>query len=131
MSETAFQVNMTADEFLEHEDFVAPRYSTSDAARPFARSKSEPLFCVFHEMGGQRLTRPFAAVVEPDEDGFLAASTRLPQLYGAGDSQDEALQMLEREVLSLRADLRGDREFSEEWDDVRDFLAELFDDGEL
>jgi hypothetical protein len=118
------------DEFVQNENFVPPSYSTSDAAPPFARSKSEPLFCVFREIGGLGLTRPLAVVVEPDEDGFIARSPPLPQLYGAGDSQEEALEMFEREVLSLRADLQSDREFSDGWTEVAELLAELFGDGE-
>lgn len=129
MSEST--TTFASEEFLLNDGSEQTGYYWPGASAPFAAGKNEPEVHLLREVGGLALARTLAVVVEPDEDGFIARATMLPQLYGAGDSPAEALAMFEREVLSLRADFHGNRELSDDWDDVRELLAELFDDGEF
>jgi len=69
----------------------------------------------------KRLSKPLDAVVEPDDDGFIARLTDIP-LYGFGDDPIEAVETLKYEVESLYNELLEDDEFSHEWLIIKDFL---------
>ena len=71
----------------------------------------------------KHLRSPLDAVLEPDETGFIARTTEFP-LYGHGDTPEEAVEMLKREIESLHRDLMEDNEFSEEWLRIKAFLLE-------
>lgn len=70
-------------------------------------------------IGDSLLSYPFVAWVEPDDDGFIARCREVPQVYGFGASQDEALAMLTSELANLREDLNGSDDFPDEYLSVR------------
>jgi hypothetical protein len=69
------------------------------------------------------LGAPLDAVVEPDDNGFIARTTDIP-IYGYGDDPIEAVDALRCEIESLYNDLLEDDEFTEEWLKVKEFLSE-------
>ena len=66
---------------------------------------------------------PIDAIVEPDDDGFIARTTDIP-LYGYGDDPIEAVEALESEIESLYDDLTVDDEFTDEWLKIKEFLQQ-------
>ncbi len=73
-----------------------------------------------------RLRSPLDAVVEPDDDGFIARTTDIP-LFGFGDDPIEAVNALKCEIESLYNDLMEDENFSEEWLEIKIFLRDRID----
>lgn len=69
----------------------------------------------------KRLRTPLDAIVEQDDDGFIARITDVP-LYGYGDDPVEAIDALKCEIESLYDDLMEDDDFTEEWLTIKDFL---------
>ncbi|MFH1674320.1 MAG: hypothetical protein ABIF87_12965 [Pseudomonadota bacterium] len=67
------------------------------------------------------LRTPLDAIVEQDDDGFIARITDIP-LYGYGDDPVEAIDALKCEIESLYDDLMEDDDFTEEWLAIKDFL---------
>lgn len=67
------------------------------------------------------LRTPLDAIVEQDDDGFIARITDVP-LYGYGDDPVEAIDALKCEIESLYDDLMEDDDFTEEWLTIKDFL---------
>ena len=72
-------------------------------------------------MPTKRLRTPLDAIVEQDDDGFIARITDVP-LYGYGDDPVEAIDALKCEIESLCDDLMEDDDFTEEWLTIKDFL---------
>jgi len=70
------------------------------------------------------LTRPITVVVENDEQDFLARSPDLPQLYGYGKTESDALAFLVEEIESLWDDLSEDDDFAPSWAPVREYLKD-------
>ena len=66
---------------------------------------------------------PLDAVLEPDENGYIARTAEIP-LYGVGDTPEEAIEMLKREVESLYDDLQEGEQFAEDWLGIKRFLTE-------
>jgi hypothetical protein len=64
--------------------------------------------------------------VEPDGDGFIAVPPILP-LFGFGESPRDAIEHLREEIESLYQDLQADVNYSDDWRDVRSFLASIID----
>ena len=69
------------------------------------------------------LQRPLSVLVEADDAAYIARCPDLPQLYGYGESEHEAVESLRREIESLWADLQEDAEFSDEFLAVKQILA--------
>lgn len=67
------------------------------------------------QLEGRELLLPFTVSLEPDDDGFLAKCFEVPQVYGFGETRNEALSMLERELVSLNRDLQEDDAFAPEF----------------
>ncbi len=71
----------------------------------------------------KKLRQPIDVVVEPDGDNYLARCPALP-LYGYGASEDEAIEMLKREIESVYEDLMEDDSFTDDWKPIKDYLEE-------
>ena len=67
------------------------------------------------------LKAPIEAVVERDEDLFLARTLEIP-LYGHGEDVVEAVDALKYELESLYDDLMEDNKFTDEWLKIKEFL---------
>jgi len=80
-------------------------------------------FIKIQRLPNKNLKIPLDAIVEFDEAGYLARATDLP-VYGYGDDSIEAIEMLKREIESLYNDLMADDDFSDEWIEIKKFLAE-------
>lgn len=90
------------------------------------RSTSALLSAVsVHSLLGHDLIRAFNVLVEADESAFLARAPDLPQLYGHGDTPQEAVDSLIDNVESLWEDLNADENFTDEWLLARDYLNSL------
>ena len=63
-------------------------------------------------------------VVTPDDDAYHASCREIPQLYGAGDTPEEAAAMLRREIISLRNDLLESNNFPPEFLAIKKWFAE-------
>lgn len=59
-----------------------------------------------YSIGEFALDVPLRLVMEDDDGGKHVCCLELPMLYGFGDSEEEALAMLDRDILSLLDDLR-------------------------
>ena len=68
-----------------------------------------------------KLRLPLDAIVEPDDQMFIARSVDLP-LYGTGDDPLEALNNLKMEIESLYDDLNQDDEYTPDWLRIKAFL---------
>ncbi|MCR5813473.1 MAG: hypothetical protein K6G15_03125 [Desulfovibrio sp.] len=75
---------------------------------------------------GYKLTASIRVHVEDDDTGKHASCLEIPQVYGFGETESEALAMLEREILSLYEDLQEDVPLSEEYRLLREQLDALF-----
>jgi hypothetical protein len=80
-------------------------------------------FIKINLLPSKNLSVPLDAVVEPDDNGFIARTTDIP-IYGYGDDPIEAVDALRCEIESLYNDLMEDDEFTEEWLKVKEFLSE-------
>ena len=67
------------------------------------------------------LTMPIEAVVERDEEQFLARTIEIP-LYGHGEDFIEAVDALKCEIESLYEDLMEDDNFTDEWLKIKEYL---------
>jgi hypothetical protein len=67
------------------------------------------------------LKAPIQAVVERDEEIFLARALEIP-LYGQGEDVVEAVDSLKCEIESLYDDLMEDDNFTDEWLKIKEFL---------
>jgi hypothetical protein len=72
------------------------------------------------------LKQPITALLEKDDDGFIARSTDVP-VYGFGDDPYEATTNLRHELESLYFDLLEDDNFSPDWLDIKKFLVSIVD----
>lgn len=79
-------------------------------------------FIKIQRLPNKNLKIPLDAIVDFDETGYLARATDLP-VYGYGDDPVEAIEMLKREIESLYNDLMADDDFSDEWVEMKKFLA--------
>ena len=80
-------------------------------------------FVKIHFLPHKHLSCPLDAVLEPDENGYIARTAEIP-LYGVGDTPEEAIEMLKREVESLYDDLQEGEQFTEDWLGIKRFLTE-------
>jgi predicted RNase H-like HicB family nuclease len=85
-------------------------------------------FIKIHFLPHKRLLCPLDAVLEPDENGYIARTAEIP-LYGAGDTPEKAVDMLKREIESLYDDLQENDQFTEEWLRIKKFLLECIADS--
>jgi hypothetical protein len=69
------------------------------------------------------LRKPFPVVLECDGSQLLARSPDLP-LYGVGESYQDAMDMLIREIESLYDDLVNDENVTAEWSQAKSILLE-------
>jgi predicted RNase H-like HicB family nuclease len=87
-----------------------------------ARRRVEDTAIHLHRIGRLNFFSPLSVLVARDGDGYLAKAPDLPEVYGCGDTAQEAVEMLQEEIVSLYDDLRGDDEFTPDWDAVREFF---------
>jgi len=66
-------------------------------------------------------------LVERDGYGMIATYPAIPQLYGFGETEEEAIAMLKREIRSLRADLEDGTPVSSEFETLKPILILLAD----
>ena len=84
-------------------------------------------FIKIHFLPHKRLRIPLDAVLEPDENGYIARTAEIP-LYGSGGTPEEAVDMLKREIESLYNDLMEDDQYSDEWLRIKVFLKDCIAD---
>lgn len=88
----------------------------------FPIDEAEYLYAV----AGKKLTTPLRIFFEDDDTGFHVSCFELPQLYGFGETKDEAREMLDREICSLYKDIKDDTHLSDEFVVVRNLLTQMF-----
>ena len=76
------------------------------------------------ELSTKALKYPIFVVLSIDEGEVIAITPELP-LYGSGDSPQEALDMLKREIESLYFDLTSDDNFTDDWDKMKRYLMNI------
>ncbi|GJQ57485.1 MAG: hypothetical protein D8M57_18140 [Candidatus Scalindua sp. AMX11] len=84
-------------------------------------------FIKLNRLPNKKLLSPLDAIVEPDDDGYIARTTDLP-LYSFGDDIVEAVDSLKHEIESLYNDLMENDEFTEDWLRIKSFLKERITD---
>lgn len=65
-----------------------------------------------YQINGLSLKSSFMGGLAQDDDGFIAKCFEVPQLYGYGDTREEARQNLNIELSTLYSDLMEDDNFS-------------------
>jgi hypothetical protein len=75
----------------------------------------------------KRILRPIEAILEQDEDGFIARTIEIP-LYGHGLDPVDAIQSLKHEVESLYDDLMEDDEYTDYWLKIKEYLKNAISD---
>ncbi len=80
-------------------------------------------FVKINRLQSRILKTPLDAVIEPDEDGYIARTIDLP-LYGYGDDPIEAVDALKDEISSLYDDLMEDDKMTPEWLMIKDILKD-------
>lgn len=75
-------------------------------------------------INGLGLKSAFLGNIDQDGDGFIAKCFEVPQVYGYGDSKDEARASLERELSSIYTDLMEDDNFSSDLIELKSLLNE-------
>jgi predicted RNase H-like HicB family nuclease len=79
--------------------------------------------------GQIELRHPLVVTIESDDDAYIARCSDVPQLFGLGESVDEAKNALGREIESLWHDLNEDDELTDEWRATRDRLSKIIGDA--
>lgn len=74
-------------------------------------------------IGSKNIQTPLRILLEDDDTGVHVSCFELPQVYGFGETEEEALAMLDREIISLNEDLHDGSELSTEFELVRDLLG--------
>ena len=69
-----------------------------------------------------KLFVPLSISVVPDDTGFHVSCFETPQIYGFGETTEEAIEMYEREILSMQDDLNSDMQFSQEYINLKFLL---------
>lgn len=82
-----------------------------------------------YKLRRKKLLYPLYATLQPDGDGFVA-QIRWLRLYGSGQTTEEAIQALKREVESLYADLMEDDDFTPGWLRIKARLNAYFQNGQ-
>lgn len=75
-----------------------------------------------HSIGEMPLEMPLRVFAEDDDTGKHIACLELPMLYGCGETEQEAMEMLDREILSLYEELKGPGEFPPEYQAAANFI---------
>ena len=70
------------------------------------------------------LRKPLTAIVEPDNEGYIARTIDLP-LYGYGDTEKEAVDNLKYEIETTYNELIQTTQLSEEWLRHKKFLQKI------
>jgi len=70
------------------------------------------------------LKQPLTAIVEPDDEGYIARTIDLP-LYGYGDTEKEAIGNLKYEIETTYNELMQTTQLSEEWIKHKKFLQKI------
>lgn len=105
--------------FLRVNEVVAER---TDFPIPYSQAQE------VYEIGGKKLHVPFhVAVVDDDPEGKFAKYFEVPQVYGCGETEPEALDMLNREVIFTYNDLKENRRETPEFAALRNFFNCVFD----
>lgn len=66
-------------------------------------------------IGSVELFTPLRIFIDDDDSGKYVSCLELPQIYGFGETEEEALAMLDREILSLMDDVRNADNIAEEY----------------
>ena len=83
--------------------------------------KSHLGFIKINVLPNKKLRESLDAVVETDDEGFIARTTDIP-LYGYGDDPIEAIDNLKCEIETLFDDLMEHDQFADEWLEIKKFL---------
>lgn len=73
-----------------------------------------------------RLNTPLTAIIEYDEEGFVANLVDIP-IYGTGSDRTEALQTLKLQIEDVYDELMEDDNFSDEWLNYKRFLLDVIE----
>jgi predicted RNase H-like HicB family nuclease len=68
---------------------------------------------------------PLSVTVERDEDEFIAQTPEFPRLYGSGDTDTEAIDMLLEDIGNLYNELQADDNFSPEFLTMKEKFTKL------
>lgn len=79
-----------------------------------------------NRIGTNFIRTPLRILLEDDDTGVHVSCFELPQVYGFGETEDEALAMLDREIVSLNEDLHDGSALSTEFELVRTLLDMVF-----
>lgn len=77
-------------------------------------------------IGHREISAPLRILIEDDDTGKHISCFELPQVYGFGETEKEALEMLDREIVSLYADLQEGIAVSKEYEVLKIFLDMVF-----
>ena len=79
-----------------------------------------------NRIGETFIQAPLRILLEDDDTGVHVSCFELPQVYGFGETEDEALAMLDREIISLNKDLHDGGKISREFELVKILLDMVF-----
>lgn len=77
-----------------------------------------------YDIAGKKLITPLHIFIEDDDTGKHIDCREFPMLYGFGETEEEAIEMLDREILSLCEDAREFPDLPMEYK-LADLLARL------
>lgn len=80
------------------------------------------------KLNGRTLVIPLHIAITQDLEGWHVACLEFPQIYGFGDTQEEAVAMFDRESYSLYEELNGEEPLSRELEEVRNMLDRIYND---
>jgi predicted RNase H-like HicB family nuclease len=109
--------------YFEVPEIISPERRFWKFLRDYSSQATLTLRSSLTKLVTKQLRQPINIVIEEDDGGYLARCPALP-LYGCGDSVDEAVGMLQREIESLYEDLLEDDSFTEDWRPVKAYLEE-------
>lgn len=79
-----------------------------------------------NQIGNHTLFSPMSIIIEEDDGSVIARTPDIPMLYGSGDSPFEAVEMLKREIMSLKEDVNvDDSQLGEQLVAVKRYLARI------
>ena len=78
-------------------------------------------------IGMLRMKSPLVGFIDTDEDGFITKCLEIPQVFGFGDTPDEAIENLYIEISTLYNELLLNDDFSEEFIALKQTLCEAIE----
>lgn len=110
------EVIVNLSSFTDHTDDILSKECTFPLESSFEK----------YTVGNFVLKAPLRVYACDDDTGKHVSCFEIPQVYGVGETQKEAMTMLDREIMSMREDLNDGTPLSGEYEELRKMFSRMF-----